>query len=134
MAYKIKRKKRIKEELELCDENGVKVDSILIDFDIDEKSKAFNAARNEVLKIEMAFKEAEEKDLETLQINYGDALLKLFEVIFGHEGAKKVVDFYDNRWVEMTEEVIPFIQGVFMPELTKRNQEKMESLKAKYAR
>ncbi len=134
MAYKIKRKKRIKEELELCDENGVKVDSILIDFDIDEKSKAFNAARNEVIKIEMAFKEAEEKDLETLQINYGDALLKLFEVIFGYEGAKKIVDFYDNRWVEMTEEVIPFIQNVFMPELTKRNKEKMESLKAKYAR
>ncbi len=134
MAYRVKRKKRIKEELELCDENGVKVDSILIDFDIDEKSKAFNAARNEVIKIELAFKDAEEKNLEELQISYGDALLKLFEVLFGEEGAKKVVDFYENRWVEMTEEVIPFIQEVFIPELQNRNKEKVENLRKKYAK
>ncbi len=134
MAYKIKRKRIIKEELQLCDENGNKVDSIFIDFDVDSKYKAFNAARNEVIKIELAFKEAKTQELEELQVNYGDALIKMFEVLFGKENTEKIIAFYEERYVEMAEEILPFIHEVFLPELKKKNNANLEDLKKKYAK
>ncbi len=129
MAYVLKRQKRIKEQLKLIDENDNVVKVIDIDFDVDEKMKAFNKARNDVIRAEQDIANANAEDVKKA---YGDAIISLLTVIFGEDGANNILEFYDNRYVEMTEELMPFIATVFIPEMEKRAREKRDKLAAKY--
>ncbi len=130
MAFTLKRKKRIKEELRLVDANDNIVKVIEIDFDVDSQMHAFNKAQNAVIRAEQALSNAA---TEEAQIAYGNAVIGILNVIFGEENAKEILAFYENRYVELTEEVLPFIAEVFMPEMKKRQKEKRDRLAKKYA-
>ncbi len=129
MAYTLKRKKRIKEQLNLVDENDNIVKTIDIDFDIDEKMKAFNKANNAIIAAEQVLKEDVS---EAAQEQYGNAIIAILNVIFGEASANEVLAFYENRYIEMSEELLPFIANVFIPEMRKRSEEKQKKLAEKY--
>ncbi len=129
MAYTLKRRKRIKEQLNLVDEDGNIVKTIDIDFDIDEKMKAFNKANNAIIAAEQVLKEDVS---EAAQEQYGNAIIAILNVIFGEANANEILAFYENRYIEMSEELLPFIANVFIPEMRKRSEEKQKKLAEKY--
>lgn len=111
--YQIKRN-HIVEELEIED-NGKKL-QINVDINVDSMLKAYNNAQYKIAQASInAKKAAEDKDIERAEEAMGTAVLGLFEVIFGEEQTKKIVDFYDNKALEMLGDIAPFISEVVSP-------------------
>ena len=52
----------------------------------------------------------------------GEAILGIFEVVFGKEQAQKLVDFYDGAYTEMLADVAPFINDVVAPKINEAQQ------------
>ena len=60
---------------------------------------------------------------------YGNAVMALFTVCFGEEGAQKIVEFFEGRYIEMLAEVYPFIQEKILPKLNNPYKEAIERAK-----
>ena len=123
MAYKAKRQDRVIEDLELCGSDGKVVKTIHVELDADnmvrklsEKHVALINALKNVQEIKDASTEGEKANAVTV---LGAAVVDLFEAVFGREDAECILDFYGNRYVEMCQEVVPFITQIVIPEVRK---------------
>lgn len=117
MAYKLYRSKRVVEELELCDAEGKVLHTIGVDFDVDAMARDFNARYNAIIAAELAIKklgQSPEEQGKAAEL-YGNAVIALFNLIFGEENTAVILGFYENRYSEMTLEVFPFILEVIVP-------------------
>lgn len=63
---------------------------------------------------------------------YGNAILKLFELIFGEENTAKIVKFYESNYEEMAIEVTPYINEVIVPKIQAAGEEQKARAKQKY--
>ena len=64
----------------------------------------------------------------------GAAVVDLFEAVFGREDAECILDFYGNRYVEMCQEVVPFITQIVIPEVRKIAKQNKKAALAGYSR
>ena len=64
----------------------------------------------------------------------GAAVVDLFEAVFGKEDTKTILDFYENRYVEMCQEVVPFITQIVIPEVRKIAKQNKKAALAGYSR
>ena len=113
--YQIKRN-HIVEELEIED-NGKKL-NISVDINVDTILKAYTNAQYAIARAQKSAQEArEDNDLAKAEQAMGDAILGLFEVVFGAEQTRQIVDFYDNRSLEMLGDIAPFITDVVAPKI-----------------
>lgn len=111
--YQIKRN-HIVEELEIED-NG-KTLHIDVDINVDNMIKAYTNAQYKIAQASINAKQAtEDKDVSKAEEAMGNAVLGLFEVVFGAEQTQKIVDFYDNKALEMLGDIAPFISDVVAP-------------------
>lgn len=121
MAYQVTRSKRITETLELTDANGIVVNSINVNLDADAVCTAFRKKQIAIIDAERRLKDVQRKgsqaDLDAAYEAYGDAMLNIFELIFGDEGTKKILEFYENNYVEMGLQIVPFIREIVIPKL-----------------
>lgn len=115
MAYQAKRRKQYEEEFQLVEENGTVARTLKVSLDADsmvrklsEKHTALVRALQDVQNVKDP-----EKGLEVL----GNAVTDMFEAVFGAENTKTILEFYDNRYVEMCQEVVPFIATIVIPEV-----------------
>lgn len=115
MAYQITRKNRIKEELQLCNEDGSVALSVQVDLNTDEMGLAAAKAW-ERLGIATVAAQKDPEAAETEQA-YGDAVLALFAVIFGEEQTNKILKFYEDRLAEMLLDLAPFVEDEIMPKV-----------------
>lgn len=106
MAYQVTRSKRITETLELTDEKGNVVESIDVNLDADAVCTAFRKKQTEVIDAERRLKEIRkngvETDLECAYEAYGNAVIAIFELIFGEDGTKRLLEFFRTitlKWV-----------------------------------
>lgn len=133
MAYKIKRQQHQTEELHLCDARGITQHIISVDLSAD---GLLNNVRSQYLKLIKAQKEAEDlkskisskEDMDRVMENMGNIVLALFESVFGTEGTSTIVNFYENRVIEMVTEILPFIQNVVLPAVNKIEKSKRKSI------
>lgn len=132
MAYQAKRKKQYKEEFQLVEEDGTVVQTLQVSLDADsmvrklsEKHAALVRALQDVKKVQES-----EKGLEVL----GNVVTDMFEAVFGAEDTKTILKFYDNRYVEMCQEVVPFITTVVIPEVRKIAQANKKDTLSQYNR
>lgn len=134
MAYKLKRSKRIRETIELCDESGAVARSVEIDLDAEQIAKAFNVAYNRIIRAEQAIQQAGNKPENSEQIysEFGAAIVAMFVLVFGEPNAGVIVEHYEGRYVEMAEEVFPFIRDVVQPKIRDIMTEKRAKAAAKY--
>ena len=106
--YTITRKNRIREELQLCHENGDVALAVTVDINADDEAGKISAVNAELetarlaLQKEDAGKEEEEKA--------GKAMLALFEAVFGKEQLQEILAFYEGREAEMILDVYPFVR------------------------
>ena len=135
MAYKAKRQDRVIEDLELCNADGTVVKTIYVELDADnmvrklsEKHVALINALKNVQEIKDARTEVEKARV------LGAAVVDLFEAVFGREDAECILDFYGNRYVEMCQEVVPFITQIVIPEVRKIAKQNKKAALAGYSR
>lgn len=138
MAYKAKRQDRVIEDLELCGSDGKVVKTIHVELDADnmvrklsEKYVALINALKNVQEIKDASTEVEKASAITV---LGAAVVDLFEAVFGREDAECILDFYGNRYVEMCQEVVPFITQIVIPEVRKIAKQNKKAALAGYSR
>ena len=111
--YQIKRN-HIVEELEIED-NG-KTLKVSVDINVDTMLKAYNNAQYKIAQASLdSQKAAEAKDVSKAEAALGDAILGLFEVVFGPEQTKKIIKFYNEKYLEMLGDIAPFIAEVVAP-------------------
>lgn len=111
--YQIKRN-HIVEELEIED-NG-KVLHLDVDISVDEIIREYITARVRMQGASQAAKKAKnENDLGKAEEAMGDAVISLFNIVFGQDNTKKILDFYDGKYIAMLEEISPFILEVVEP-------------------
>ena len=136
MAYKLTRSTRIIETLELTDENDNVVDTIDIDLDADAICTAFRKKHLAIIDAERRLKEVQKKgvqeNIETAFSVYGTALLDVFELVFGTSGTKKILEFYENKYVEMSVQIVPFIYSVIVPKINETLNNQKTKLKNMY--
>jgi len=126
--YSLKRKQRINEQLALVNEQGKQVKVLTVDLDVDTVLGRYNQAKNTIIRAEQIIKDNQsEKNLE----EYGQAVCELLEVILGESNTKEILDFYDNRYVEMLDEVYPYILEVIEPKLRQISREKAKQMQAR---
>lgn len=142
MAYQAKRKERITEDFELVDELGDVVHTLHVSIDVDDKirtiTRKYTALTKALHDTEQMKRETDKaKDVDTLQNCLeilGRAVVDVLEAVFGTEDAKIIIDFYDGRYVEMSQEVLPFISTVLIPRMLKQKEVQRKIIASKYNR
>lgn len=126
--YQIQRKNRIREQLQLCHENGDVACTLDVDINVDrmtaEISKAYDKlgqAQNELMKDQRNEKLIEE---------YGKAVTLVLTAIFGEAGCKKILEFYEDNYTECLVDILPFVSGEIMPKIREASRVRKEQLRA----
>lgn len=123
--YQIKRN-HIVEDLEIED-NG-KTLILNVDINVDTMLRSYNKAQIKIAQASMdAKKAADDNDLAKAEEAMGDAVLGLFEIIFGEEQTQKIIEFYDNKALEMLGDIAPFISEVIAPKFQEAQNKITES-------
>ena len=139
MAYQASKHKRFQEDFELVNEDGevehtlhvlIDADSMIVN--INRKYCALTRAMCETSEMKRRAENADEIAgcIDVL----GRAVVDLLEAVFGTEDAKTIVEFYENRYVEMSQEVLPFISQVVIPRMIEIRNENKKSTLDKYNR
>lgn len=138
MAYQARRKKAYEEEFQLAEADGTVVHTLRVALDADSMVKKLNEkhialvhALQDVQNIQKT--DSQEKLSEGLEV-LGRAVVGILEAVFGAEDAKTIIKFYDSRYMEMCQEVVPFITNVVIPEVRKISQDNKKATLAQYDR
>lgn len=124
--YQITRKNRIKETLQLCHENGEVAEEINVDLNVDVIAGRMNKAY-EALGIAQLELEKNTNSVEMLE-QFGKAVMAVFEVVFGEDGCKRIVAFYENNYTEMLLDLFPFINDEIMPKIKEASEDRKNKL------
>ena len=71
-------------------------------------------------------------DPDALLAAYGEALHRVMVVLLGAENTEKIVSFYEGRYIEMTEQVFPFINAALVPRIEAAITDMSDRLKQNY--
>lgn len=111
--YQVKKTtQRIQETLQI-DDNGTLVD-IPVDIYVDDVVRDYVRVTNQL------------KTVGTDPEKLGTAVIEMMQLVFGVEGAKKILDLYQNRYMDMIGDIYPFVKEVVEPKLVRAMQQKTE--------
>lgn len=135
MAYQAKRKNIYTEDFELTEEDGTVVHTLHIAIDPDSMAKKLSVKQIDLVNAmngikDMNVTEEPEQALEKL----GMVVTDIIEAVFGSEGAAVIIEFYQERYIEMCQEVVPFITGIVIPKVRKMAQGNKKQVAAAYNR
>ena len=139
MAYQARRKKQFVEDFELVNEDGTVAHTLHVSLDADNMVGKINRKYAELTKT-LAETTEIKRQTESGEVDadcferLGAAVVNLFEAVFGREDTATIVQFYDNRYIEMGREVTPFITQVVIPQCIKIKQENQQSILQSYNR
>lgn len=134
MAYQIKRSERIREELELLDENGNVAHKLIIDLDAVTMVKQISRKYLDLINAQKSILNMDtENKVEALEV-LGQTVIDLLETVFGQENAQTIIDFYQEDYTEMCQQVLPFVVEVVIPKIRSVAQESRNSILKDYKR
>ena len=117
--YQAKRSERLTDTLQLIDKSGNVVHSLEIEVDIDAISGGFRTTLDKLQDAEKRLKENQRKGdiaaFDKAYEDYGKVLTEMFYATFGAKNAQTIIDFYENNYVEMSVEMVPYIIDVIIP-------------------
>jgi hypothetical protein len=64
---------------------------------------------------------------------YGRVIIEMLELVFGEDGAEKLLRFYEGNYIGLSMEAVPFIAGVVVPEMKKAVADRKRRLERYYA-
>lgn len=140
MAYQVKRQVKEYEDLELVDANGVVKDVIRVKLNDSDMIANVNKKYIDLVKAQdycsrlKADGNPSPEDMAEATEKLGQCVINLYEAAFGEASAKKILDFYEGRIVEMIQEVNPFLMEVVIPKARKIAQNNRKGIIASYSR
>lgn len=139
MAYQAKRSKKVIEDFELVNENGDIERTLHVELDAGSMVEKIRRKYIDLLQTQRKCADIHpgEEDPEKMQSAYtelGSAIVAIIESVFGMEDAKVIFSFYEDNYVEMAREVIPFISGIVLPKLNELSIENKRKILSGYNR
>ena len=123
--YQLKKSAPFEDDIELLDESGNVVRTIHISLCLDKLLGRYNETVNALKAAEIAIDPKNEQSLEA----YGQIVMQLLRLIFGAD-ADVILAHYEGRYLEMLDNIMPYIFHTVGPELRKLSRQRMDALKA----
>lgn len=123
--YQLKKDVPFEDDIELLDESGKVVRTIHVSLCLDKLLGRYNETVNALKAAEVAIDPKDEKSLEA----YGQIVMQLLRLIFGAD-ADVILAHYEGRYLEMLDNIMPYIFHTIGPELRKLSRKRMDALKA----
>ncbi|MPW26261.1 hypothetical protein GC105_10725 [Alkalibaculum sp. M08DMB] len=127
----LKRSSKVVEEIKLGDK------TLKINLNFDDILNNYRKTQLEIVKAEQEVRRLQtegvqkEKLSESITI-YGESIIAMFKLVFGEENTADILEFYEDNYTEMAQEVIPFITEVISPKIQEVAKERKSKLKQKY--
>ena len=123
--YQLKKDVPFEDDIELLDESGKVVRTIHVSLCVNKLLGRYNETVNALKAAEIAIDPKDEQSLEA----YGKIVMQLLRLIFGAD-ADVILAHYEGRYLEMLDNIIPYIFHTIGPELRKLSRQRMDALKA----
>ena len=123
--YQLKKDVHFEDDIELLDESGKVVRTIDGSLCMNELLGRYNETVNALKAAEIAIDPKDEQSLEA----YGQIVMQLLRLIFGAD-ADVILAHYEGRYLEMLDNIMPYIFHTIGPELRKLSRQRMDALKA----
>ena len=123
--YQLKKSAPFEDDIELLDESGKVVRTIHISLCMNKLLGRYNETVNALKSAEIAIDPKDEQSLEA----YGKIVMQLLRLIFGAD-ADVILAHYEGRYLEMLDNIMPYIFHTIGPELRKLSRQRMDALKA----
>ena len=123
--YQLKKDVPFEDDIELLDESGKVVRTIHVSLCLDKLLGRYNETINALKAAEIAIDPKDEQSLEA----YGQIVMQLLRLIFGAD-ADVILAHYEGRYLEMLDNIMPYIFHTIGPELRKLSRQRMDALKA----
>ena len=123
--YQLKKNVPFEDDIELLDESGKVVRTIHVSLCMNKLLGRYNETINAMKAAEIAIDPKDEQSLEA----YGQIVMQLLRLIFGAD-ADVILAHYEGRYLEMLDNIMPYIFHTIGPELRKLSRQRMDALKA----
>ena len=123
--YQLKKNVPFEDDIELLDESGKVVRTIHVSLCMNKLLGRYNETVNALKAAEIAIDPKDEQSLEA----YGKIVMQLLRLIFGAD-ADVILAHYEGRYLEMLDNIMPYIFHTVGPELRKLSRQRMDALKA----
>ena len=123
--YQLKKNVPFEDDIELLDESGKVVRTIHVSLCMNKLLGRYNETVNALKAAEIAIDPKDEQSLEA----YGQIVMQLLRLIFGAD-ADVILAPYEGRYLEMLDNIMPYIFHTIGPELRKLSRQRMDALKA----
>ena len=123
--YQLKKNVPFEDDIELLDESGKVVRTIHVSLCMNKLLGRYNETVNALKAAEIAIDAKDEQSLES----YGQIVMQLLRLIFGAD-ADVILAHYEGRYLEMLDNIMPYIFHTIGPELRKLSRQRMDALKA----
>ena len=123
--YQLKKNVPFEDDIELLDESGKVVHTIHVSLCMNKLLGRYNETVNALKSAEIAIDPTDEQSLEA----YGKIVMQLLRLIFGAD-ADVILAHYEGRYLEMLDNIMPYIVHTIGPELRKLSRQRMDALKA----
>ena len=123
--YQLKKNVPFEDDIELLDESGKVVHTIHVSLCMNKLLGRYNETVNSLKAAEIAIDPKDEQSLEA----YGQIVMQLLRLIFGAD-ADVILAHYEGRYLEMLDNIMPYIFHTIGPELRKLSRQRMDALKA----
>ena len=123
--YQLKKDVPFEDDIELLDESGKVVRTIHVSLCMNKLLGRYNETVNALKAAEIAIDPNDEQSLEA----YGQIVMQLLHLIFGAD-ADVILAHYEGRYLEMLDNIMPYIFHTIGPELRKLSRQRMDALKA----
>ncbi len=121
--YRINREKTLKEQLD--------IDGVVFDVDLNVTKMANDLMKNYsfIGVLESELKTGDVKEVSNHYEKIGLAFKKLLNIIFTEEQTNKMLSMYEDDYISLMNDLVPFINDVIIPKVRKISEEKQKKIK-----
>lgn len=125
--YTVERKKDLIDTL--CLKDGEKELKIEVKLNLTKTLTTFEKSFRKLQLVQIEIQKGS-KDFKKM----GDAILDVFEIVFGKEDSTKMINFYNGDYTTLLIDVFPFILNVVFPAFEKAKRQRQKEIKQRVNR
>ncbi|MCM1336020.1 MAG: hypothetical protein NC084_09665 [Bacteroides sp.] len=135
MNVQFTRTKKLEDTVELIREDGA-VERLTVSLDLDTVARGFLQKYNVLVSAHRTLRELQKRkkkaEFEQSAALYGAIVIDLLELTFGKENAAKILEFYENGYFEMVQQIMPYITGRVLPAIREALKQQKNRLKRSF--
>ena len=127
VAYQIRKKQHICKSLDLLDEKGKVEKTLSVDIVVDDFRNRYPKVMEDVKKAQDILDKNGDSDVEAIVASQ-IALKAVFVLVFGELQTREFLEYYENRYSEAFQDVVPFITDEIIPAVQKAVEKETERI------